>query len=132
MKRTNKNCAEMDKKLASLLLEPDAAPAALQAKLQMHLAECERCRRELHELRATMALMDAWEAPEPNPYFLTRLEARQRELREAEPAGLLARWFARVSAGFAYGSQAHVRPLAALALAVVLLVGGGTYLGVTN
>ena len=87
MKRTNKNCVEMDKKLASLLLEPDAVPAALPAKLQMHLAECERCRRELHELRATMALLDSWKAPEPNPYFLTRFEARLREEREASPEG---------------------------------------------
>lgn len=128
MERTRKQCDGMDAKLANLLLDP----AAVSQEDRAHVEECERCSRELNELRATMALMDAWEAPEPSPYFLTRLEARQREVRDAEPAGWLARWFARMSAGIAYGSQAHVRPLAAMALAVVLLVGGGTYLGVTN
>ncbi len=128
MERTNKNCAEVDTKLASLLLDPAAAPAAMQTKLQMHLAECDRCRRELDELRATMALLDTWEAPEPNPYFLTRLEARLREEREAEPEG----WYSRLRARFAYGPQTHVRPLAAMALTVLLLLGGGTYLGISD
>jgi|SRR5271166_2191992 len=132
MKRTNKNCVEMDKKLASLLLEPDAVPAALPAKLQMHLAECDRCRRELYELRATMALLDSWKAPEPNPYFLTRFEARLREVREASPQGWLKGAIALMRARFAYGPAAHVRPLAAMAITVVLLLGGGTYLGISD
>jgi predicted anti-sigma-YlaC factor YlaD len=132
MKRTNKNCAEMDKKLASLLLDPAAAPAALPAKVQMHLAECDRCRRELDELRSTMALLDSWKAPEPNPYFLTRFEARLREEREAAPAGWLKGGIALLRARFAYGPAAHVRPLAAMALTVLLLLGGGTYLGISD
>jgi len=128
MERTNKNCAEVDARLASLLLDPAAAPGALSAKLKMHLAECDRCRRELDELRATMALLDTWKAPEPNPYFLTRLDARLREQREAEPEG----WYSRLRARFAYGPVTHVRPLAAMALTVVLLLGGGTYLGISD
>jgi hypothetical protein len=55
-----------------------------------------------------------------------------REEREAAPAGWLAGRIARMRAAFAYGSGAHVRPLAAMALTVMLLVGGGTYLGVTD
>ncbi|MFY9853263.1 MAG: hypothetical protein WAK26_05220 [Terracidiphilus sp.] len=128
MGRTKKNCAEVEAKLASMLLDGDAAPAALPAKLQMHLAECDRCRRELDELRATMALLDTWKAPEPNPYFLTRLDARLREEREAEPEG----WYARLRARIVFGPQTHVRPLAAMALTVVLLLGGGTYLGISD
>jgi hypothetical protein len=128
MEWTNKNCAEVDAKLASLLLDPATAPATLPAKLQVHLAECDRCCRELDELRATMALLDTWKAPEPNPYFLTRLEARLREEREAEPEG----WYARLRARFAFGPQTHVRPLAAMAMTVVLLLGGGTYLGISD
>jgi hypothetical protein len=118
------NCSGMDEKLASLLLDP----AGASEKVHKHLAGCESCRRELEELRATMNLMDAWEIPEPNPYFLTRLEARLRGEREAGPAG----WLAALRARFAYGPAANVRPLAAMALTVVLLVGGGTYLGVTD
>jgi len=122
------NCTGMDTKLANLLLDPAAATDAFPAKVQAHLAGCDRCRRELAELRATMALLDTWKTPEPNPYFLTRLEACLREEREAEPAG----WWARLRARFAFQPVAHVRPLAAMALTVVLLVGGGAYLGITD
>jgi hypothetical protein len=118
------NCTGMDTKLAELLLDPDRAPARTKA----HVDACEHCRAELKELRATMALLDTWEGPEPSPYFVTRLDARMREQRAAEPAG----WFARLRARFVYGPRTHVRPLAAIAFTVMLLVGGGTYLGVTD
>jgi anti-sigma factor RsiW len=114
----------METKLANLLLDPATAPA----KVLAHVESCESCRRELDELRATMALLESWEGPEPSPYFLTRLQARLREEREARPAG----WLAGLRTGFAYGPATHVRPLAAMALTFVLLVGGGTYLGITN
>jgi hypothetical protein len=118
------NCTGMDAKLADMLLDPGSVPA----KVQSHVAGCYRCREELAELRATMALLDAWEAPEPNPYFLSRLDARMREEREAAPAG----WLDRLRARLTYGPSMHVRPVAAMALTVVLLLGGGTYLGVTD
>jgi hypothetical protein len=118
----------MDARLADLLLDPGTAPA----KVRMHVEECGRCRAELDDLRATMALLDSWEGPEPTPYFLTRLEARLREQREAEAAGWLAIWFSRLRNGFAYGPRRHVRPLAAMAFTVVLLIGGGTYLNLAN
>ena len=119
-----KKCTAMDEKLADMLLDPDAAPA----KVKTHVAECDSCRKELEELRATMALMDAWTTPEPSPYFMTRLGARMREEREAPPQS----WFQRIRARFTYGPPMHARPLAAMALTMMLLVGGGTYLGITN
>ena len=103
-------------------------PTAAPAKVRAHVDACEHCRAELEELRATMALLDTWKGPEPSPYFMTRLDARLREQREAEPAG----WFERLRARFVYGPQTHVRPLAAMALTVVLLLGGGAYLGITD
>ncbi len=118
------NCIRMDSKLVDLLLDPAAVPA----KVRDHVAECEGCRGELEKLQATMALLDGWEAPEPSPYFLTRLGARMREEREAAPAG----WLNRMRARYAYGPRTHVRPLAAMALTVVLLVGGGAYLDLNN
>jgi anti-sigma factor RsiW len=121
---TMNKCTVMEAKLADMLLDPETAPA----KVKTHVAECESCRRELEAMRATMALMDAWTAPEPNPYFMTRLNARMREEREAPPQS----WFQRLRARLAYGPPMHTRPLAAMALTVMLLVGGGTYLGVTN
>jgi len=118
------NCTGMEAKLADMLLDPEAVPA----KVQAHVAECEDCRRELKELKAAMSLLDAWEAPEPNPYFATRMQARMREERESAPAGWLARRVARLRATVSYGSGIHARPLAAMALTVLLLVGGGAYL----
>jgi anti-sigma factor RsiW len=128
MERMKNNCTAMDSKLANLLLDPAVAPA----KVKVHVAECDRCRRELAELRATMALLETWQGPEPSPYFLSRLDARMREERQAEPAHWPASWIARVRARFAYGPAMHVRPLAAMALTAVLLLGGGAYLGVTD
>lgn len=124
MEQNKIRCDGMDAKLANLLLDP----AAVSAGDWAHVEECEHCSHELDQLRATMALLDAWEAPEPSPYFMTRLEARQREARAAEPTG----WLARLRASFVYGSRAHVRPLTAMAMTIMLLVGGGAYLGITN
>lgn len=124
MKHLKRECTGMGSKLADMLLDPSAVPA----KVRAHVAECESCQAELAGLQATMALLDSWEAPEASPYFLSRLNARMREERQAVPAG----WFARLRARFAYGPAVPVRPLAAMALTVVLLIGGGAYLGVSD
>jgi len=128
MKNSKNNCTGMDEKLAEMLFDPEAVPA----KVQAHVAECDRCRAELAELKATMNLLDEWKAPEPNPYFMTRLDARMREERESAPAGWLASRIARLRAGFAYGTASHTRPLAAMALTIMLFIGGGAYLGVSD
>jgi len=121
-------CTGMESKLADLLLDPASAPA----KVHEHVAECETCKRDLEGLKATMGLLDAWEAPEPSPYFMTRMLARMREEREAAPAGWLARKLSSFRAGMTYGSHhMHARPLAAMALTVLLLLGGGAYLDLT-
>src|SRR5580692_643775 len=125
MELKNDKCpAGMESRLADLLFDPGSAPL----KLREHVEQCAPCRAELAELNATMALLDTWEGPEPTPYFLTRLDARMREERQAAPAGLFARWRARLT----YGPSMHVRPLAAMALTVMLLIGGGAYLNVTQ
>jgi hypothetical protein len=124
MERLKRNCTAMGSKLADMLLDPAAVPA----KVRTHVAECENCQAELAELQATMALLDTWEAPEASPYFLSRLDARMRDERHAAPAG----WFARLRARFDYGPAMPVRPLAAMALTVLLLIGGGAYLGITD
>lgn len=125
MMKTMNKCAAIDEtKLADMLLDESAA----DAKVKTHVAECASCQKELEELRATMGLMDTWTAPEPSPYFMTRLNARVREEREAPRLG----WFARLRDRFVYGPQMHAGPLAATALTVMLLIGGGAYLGVTN
>lgn len=124
MKDLKTSCRKMDAELANLLLEPESA----SAEVREHVAKCEGCREELESLKATMGLMDAWQAPEPSPFFFTRLNARMREEREAQPAG----WLSRVRARFTYGPHMHARPLAAMALTIMLLLGGGTYLSLSR
>jgi len=119
------NCHELNSKLADLLLESDAMIAEVHQDELAHLAECAECRTQLDELRATVALLDTWEAPEPNPYFMTRLNARLDEERQAAPAS----WLERMRARFTYGSRITLRPVAAMAMSALLLIGGGTYLG---
>lgn len=79
--------------------------------LNDHLLVCSACAGKLVEMRKTMALLDEWQAPEPSPYFDTRLAARMREER-AKPER--AAWFAWFRA-----------PVLAGALALVLMMAGG-------
>ena len=62
-------------------------------------------------MRATMALLDEWQVPEPSPYFDVRLQARLREeMAKPQAAGWL-QWFRR--------------PVLAAALTVMIGVGIG-------
>lgn len=134
------NCHDMKSKIPELLFEDevliaeDSSVAAAEplSATQAHLAECAECRQELDELRTTMALLDEWKAPEPNPYFLTRLNARLDEERSAVPVGWPMRWFEKLHARLVYGSRHSLRPVAAMALTVAVLLGGGAYLGMND
>src|ERR1700704_3590921 len=77
--------------------------------VQMHIASCSTCAAKLQGFRQTMALLDQWEAPEPSPYFDTRLGARLRE-EMARPATGWLGWVRR--------------PVFALSFAAVMLAGG--------
>lgn len=102
------NCQDVRENLIELLAEGQADPA-----VATHVKECGNCARELDSLRKTMALLDEWEAPEPTPYFLTRLQAHVREEQGKQPEGWLA-WLRQ--------------PWLATALATVLVIGSGVYL----
>ena len=110
------------------LIEDAAGRNPALAEARSHVAECAACRQELDEMRATLALLDTWEAPAPSPYFGARMSALLRAEREAAPAGFFERLRARVM----FGSNMHLRPIAAGALALLLLIGGGTYAGFVN
>ena len=77
-----------------------------------HLESCAACTEELKSMRATMALLDEWQAPEPSPYFDVRLQARLREEIAKPQAG----WF----------HWLH-RPVLAAALTVLMGVGIGVF-----
>jgi hypothetical protein len=75
---------------------PDVAAGLIGASAEetQHLAGCPECAGKLAAFRQTMALLDEWQAPEPSPYFDTRLQARLREEMAKPPAGWID-WFRR-------------------------------------
>jgi len=77
-------------------LLPDLA-AGMEARtpdVEKHLASCAACAAHLRDFQKTMALLDEWHAPEPSPYFDTRLQARLREEMARPAAGWLG-WLRR-------------------------------------
>jgi anti-sigma factor RsiW len=92
----------------------------VSAEVREHLKSCSACAEELRSLKATMAVLDEWQAPEPSPYFDSRLQARLREERRlaAQPRGVLGwlglRWqqtaAVAVAAVMAVGIAMYVQP----------------------
>jgi|SRR5580698_1991487 hypothetical protein len=76
-------------------LMPDLAAGldTITPEVSDHVKSCAACAVKLEEMRQTMALLDEWRAPEPSPYFDTRLMARVRE-EKAKPSGWL-QWLRR-------------------------------------
>lgn len=101
------NCNDVRENLIELVTDGPADP-----QLTAHLGQCSACTEELVSMRKTMALMDEWEAPEPSPYFLTRLRAHVKEEREKAPVSMFG-WLRR--------------PVLAASLATVLAAGGVVY-----
>jgi anti-sigma factor RsiW len=77
--------------------------------VQNHISSCSTCAAKLQGFRQTMALLDQWEAPEPGPYFDTRLGARLRE-EMARPARGWLHWLPK--------------PAVAASLAIAVVAGG--------
>lgn len=100
------------------LIEAGAAPEMATAEARLHLAGCSACSEEWKAMQQTMALLDEWQAPEPSPYFSTRLRARVRE-EARQPGGFAA----RLRAGFANAFLAGRKASLASAMAI-LLIGG--------
>ena len=100
------NCKEIQERM------PDVAagftePTADESK---HLENCAACAERLQAMRATMAVLDEWQTPEPSPYFDVRLQARLRQE------------IAKPRAGWLYWLR---RPVLAAALTVLMGIGVG-------
>jgi hypothetical protein len=124
MERVTMICHDCQSALPDLLLDPASSNAAARA----HLDTCAACREELNSLEATFALLDLWQAPEPSAYFDQKLVVRLREEQVTAPAG----WFERMRARLLFNTGRQFRPALAGALALVLLVGGGTFAGING
>ena len=107
-------------------LLPDIATSAgkdaATPEVQKHIASCDACAAHLSDLRKAMALLDEWQAPEPSPYFDTRLQARLSEERREEMARPAAGWLSWMR------RPAFAMSLAAVIFAGALVVGNKSYL----
>jgi hypothetical protein len=119
------NCKQCQSVLPDLLVDP-GAPS--NAALRTHVESCAECNRELKSLEATFALLDAWQAPEPSPYFDQKLAVGLREEQAMAPAG----WFERLKSRILFNTGRQFRPALAGALALLLVIGGGTFAEVSG
>jgi anti-sigma factor RsiW len=118
------NCKTCQADLSNLLFDP-AAPE--NAAARAHIATCAACARELAAFESTMSLLDTWHAPEISPYFDQKLGVRLREEQAAPAPG----WFEQLKTRLTLNTGRQFRPAMAGALALVLIIGGGTF-GITT
>jgi len=118
------NCKTCLDAFPNLLFDP-AAPG--NAAVRAHIAACAPCARDLASLQDTLSLLDSWQAPALSPYFDQKLAVRLREAQSGPPAG----WFERLRTRLRFNTGRHLRPALAGALALVLVVGGGSF-GITT
>ena len=105
-------CEKMREEMFELMME--GTPSA---EVQQHLASCTACSAELASMKQTMALLDEWQAPEPSPFFDTRLQAllREEKTKESRKRSWVFDWLRT--------------PVLTAAAAVALVVGSGIYAG---
>jgi predicted anti-sigma-YlaC factor YlaD len=97
--------------IKELMLDVAAGADEATPAMNEHLVGCPACAGKLAEMRKTMALLDEWQAPEPSPFFDTRLAARMREERAKPERTAWLSWFRA--------------PVLAGALAMMLMMAGG-------
>lgn len=97
--------------IRDLMLDVAAGAGEASPAMNEHLLGCDACADKFADMQKTMALLDEWQAPEPSPYFDTRLMARVREEQAKPQRSAWLSWFRA--------------PALAGALALVLMVAGG-------
>jgi hypothetical protein len=119
------HCKDCQNEIADYLFEPDSNKVRKPA-VGEHLASCQACSEELAELRKTMGLLDAWQAPEPSPYFDQKMAVLLREEQAKAPAG----WMERIRERLLLNTGRQFRPAMIGALALVIVLGGGSFAGI--
>jgi hypothetical protein len=118
------NCKTCQADLPNLLFDPSAPE---NAAARAHIATCADCARELAAIESAMALLDTWQAPAVSPYFDQKLAVRLREEQAAPAPG----WFEQIKTRLLLNTGRQFRPALAGAMALLLIVGGGT-VGITT
>ena len=118
------NCHTCQAELPELLLDPAIDSHAVHA----HLAACPDCQKEFASLKATFALLDAWQAPEPSLYFDQKLAVRMREELANPPEG----FFERMRSRLLFNTGRQFRPALVGTMALLILLSGGTFAGLST
>ena len=96
----------------------DAAEGSPSEHAEAHLAECERCRLQVADLRSALRMAADAPVPEPSPLFWNHLSARVREAIAEEATGERV----SVSSGWAARLWSWQMVTAAVAAAAIILV----------
>lgn len=125
---TTQNGASMDcntfmNELPDLVLTANTRPSAGQVA---HMRSCPPCAEEYLSFQSTFAALDAWQAPEPTPYFDQKLAVRIREEQAAPKMG----WLERLQTALLFNTGRSFRPAMVATLALTLVVGGGGIAGI--
>lgn len=119
------NCTNFREELPDLILTPGATPSVGAAA---HLQECPPCTEEYVSFQKTFAVMDQWTAAEPSPYFDQKMRVRLRE----EQAAPQMSWFESLMTRMQLNTGRQFRPAMAGALALALIAGGGSFVGLKS
>ena len=119
------DCKEFQNELPELVLMPGAMPSVAAVA---HLKVCPPCLEEYVSFQKTFRALDAWGAPEPTPYFDQKLAVRLREEQAAPRMG----WLERLTTSLQLNTGRNFRPMVAGALALALVVGGGSVVGMNS
>ena len=114
------DCKTFKNELPDLVLTEGARPSLAAVA---HMRTCPPCTEEYLSFQQTFAALDAWHAPEPSAYFDQKLAVRLREV-QAEPR---MSFFERLQTRLTLNTGRAFRPAMAGALALALLVGGGSF-----
>ena len=118
-------CKDCQSAILDLLFDP-GAPSSVAVRT--HIESCAACTQDFKSMEATFSLLDMWQAPEPSPYFDQKLAVRLREEQALAPAG----WLERLKSRLLFNTGRQFRPALAGALALALVVGGGTVANVSG
>ncbi len=119
------DCKEFQNELPELVLNPGTLPSTAAVA---HMKVCPPCMEEYVSFQETFRALDAWEAPEPTRYFDQKLAVRLREEQAAPRMG----WLERLTTSLQLNTGRNFRPMIAGALALALVVGGGSVVGANS
>ncbi len=116
------DCKAFQNELPDLIMTPGARPSLAAVA---HMKSCPPCAQEYLSFQRTFAALDSWKAPEPSPYFDQKLAVIIRE-EQSRPR---MSFFERLQSRLLFNTGRNFRPAMAGALALALIAGGGSFVG---